>query len=47
MTRSRRAPSAGGAEGAWDALAAIGDDLSGGASDVARRLIAWGEAWSA
>jgi translation initiation factor eIF-2B subunit delta len=28
-------------------LAAIGDDLTGGASDVARRLIAWGESWSA
>jgi translation initiation factor 2B subunit (eIF-2B alpha/beta/delta family) len=32
---------------AWEALEAIAGDLSGGASDVARDLLAWGERWSA
>jgi translation initiation factor 2B subunit (eIF-2B alpha/beta/delta family) len=33
--------------GAWDALEAIAADVSGGASEVARALLAWGESWSA
>ncbi|HET7693180.1 MAG TPA: hypothetical protein VFM44_08855 [Gemmatimonadota bacterium] len=33
--------------GAWDALDAIAGDVSGGASEVARALLAWGESWSA
>lgn len=33
--------------GAWEALEAVAGDLSGGASDVARALIAWGESWAA
>jgi translation initiation factor eIF-2B subunit delta len=32
--------------GAWEALEAVGADLAGGASEVARSLLAWGEAWS-
>ena len=35
------------AEPAWDALEAIAADVSGGASEVARALLAWGESWSA
>jgi translation initiation factor 2B subunit (eIF-2B alpha/beta/delta family) len=33
--------------GAWDALEAVAGDVSGGASEVARALLAWGEGWSA
>lgn len=40
---SRRPPE----PGAWDALDAIAGDVSGGASEVARALLAWGESWSA
>ena len=32
--------------GAWDALEAIAADVAGGASEVARSLLAWGESWS-
>lgn len=32
--------------GAWEVLEAVSEDVSGGASDVARSLLAWGEAWS-
>ena len=32
--------------GAWDALEAIAGDVSGGASEVARALLDWGESWS-
>jgi translation initiation factor 2B subunit (eIF-2B alpha/beta/delta family) len=35
-----------GGSGAWEALEAIAGDLSGGAAEVARALLAWGEAWS-
>jgi translation initiation factor 2B subunit (eIF-2B alpha/beta/delta family) len=35
------------ASGAWEALEAIAGDLTGGASEVARRLLDWGEAWAA
>lgn len=34
------------APGAWETLDAVAGDLSGGASEVARALLAWGEAWS-
>lgn len=37
----------GPADPAWDALAAIAADVSSGASEVARALMAWGESWSA
>lgn len=47
MTRRGKVATAHAARGAWDALAAVGDDLEGGATEVARTLIAWGEAWSA
>jgi ribose 1,5-bisphosphate isomerase len=33
--------------GAWDALEAVAGNLSGGASEVARALLDWGERWSA
>ena len=33
--------------GAWEVLETVAGDLSGGASAVARVLLAWGEAWSA
>lgn len=32
--------------GAWEALETISGDLSSGASEVARALLVWGEAWS-
>ena len=41
-TRRKPKPEAG----AWEALEAVSEDVSGGASDVARSLLAWGEAWS-
>ena len=47
MTRRGKAATTRAAPGAWDALAAVGDDLEGGASKVAWTLIAWGESWSA
>ena len=36
-----------GPAGAWDTLEAIAGDVSGGASAVARDLLAWAESWSA
>ncbi|HJU87033.1 MAG TPA: hypothetical protein VJ788_06690, partial [Gemmatimonadota bacterium] len=33
--------------GAWDDLEAVAGDVSGGASEVARALLAWGESWAA
>ena len=33
--------------GAWDVLEAVAGNLSGGASEVARALLDWGESWSA
>jgi translation initiation factor eIF-2B subunit delta len=46
VTKPRKAASTPKTVGAWEALAAVGDDLEGGASEVAWRLIAWGESWS-
>ena len=42
--KGRSKPSA--RAGAWDALEAIAGDVSNGASEVARALVAWGESWS-
>jgi len=47
VTRRGKAATTPTAPGAWEALAAVGDDLEGGASEVAWKLIAWGESWSA
>lgn len=47
MKKARRPPIEAPPPGAWDALEAIAGDLSGGASEVARALIAWGEGWAA
>ena len=41
-TKRKPKPSAG----AWEALESVSEDVSGGALDVARSLLAWGEAWS-
>ncbi len=45
--RRKRAAKGRPAPGAWEALEAIAGDVSGGASEVARALLAWGESWSA
>lgn len=42
--KGRSKPSA--RAGAWEALEAVTGDVSGGASEVARALLAWGESWS-
>jgi translation initiation factor eIF-2B subunit delta len=47
VTRRGKAATTPAAPAAWEALAAVGDDLEGGASEVAWKLIAWGESWSA
>jgi translation initiation factor eIF-2B subunit delta len=47
VTRRGKAAKTPAAPGAWEALAAVGDDLEGGAAEVAWTLIAWGESWAA
>lgn len=59
MTTGKRAsgrgtPAAGGRRrkppavpGAWEALEAVAGNLSGGATEVARALLEWGDGWSA
>jgi translation initiation factor eIF-2B subunit delta len=47
VRKARRPASEATPPGAWDALEAVAGDLSGGASEVARALIEWGEGWAA
>lgn len=47
MTGTASRDEARGERGAWDALEAIATDVGGGAAEVARSLLAWGEEWAA